>query len=229
MSMEEINAAAQALRALEQECHGKIAAINQTVAQKKGEVDNFLSTAREKLTTSLMLSFDPTVIYSKNGLNLADDPLDLTKTVWHQLTNTQGGYYLYGITDQTHFAALMLAQALAVPPGFYEQNKYASDKSYTEMDFIVAPHNSQNLINTTLASKNIIPAKVGSWSFGAETSIVPILDIPNQDSAKSLFVRFRNRAFIEALEVPENAAAQAVATFGGNSQFSIHQLNVHKK
>jgi hypothetical protein len=227
MSMAQITAAAEAMAALSQEYHGKIDQINAVVAAKSAEVDQFVLTARNKLAAHRVLNFDPTIMYSKTGMNIAVDPTDPSRTQWVKLNPMNSDYFnLDAVND---FAALRLSRAFSFAPGEAEVPLYATDYCSTSSEFILSKQDATSAqINAQLGVSVIVPAKLGQASLASVSSFVPILAVASTDPFYSLWVRFSNSIRPPANK-PPGTLAQAIGAFGGNAMFRLIAVNAYQK
>lgn len=230
MSMALITQAAESLRAADEAYHGKIDAINATVAAKSAEVDAFLLTAREKLGAPIRIGYDAMVIHSKVSLVVGVDPLNNSRSTWAALQGINGGSYPFSVAENTHFAILTLPRSYAPYPGHFENPKYSNDTSVTEMDFVVASLGSTTAqINQAFAASQLTPAVAATWSFASTSIKVPIIRSIDVENYFQLFVRFRNRALGPIDNVVSNNPPLPILNFGGNSNFSIDSLKIFRK
>lgn len=228
MSMQQITAAAAAMQGLEQEYHGTIDNINQTLIAKLAEVDQHIATIRDNISAPNRLQFDETVFHSKSSLNLASDPTDNRRTNWFELQPPLNNFFIAD-TD-TFYGVVNLSRAQAIAPGEYEANPFLLDKSLSRVEFVIAPVGSTTAdINTLLLQYQRVPFIAGAHGLYAFSGIVPVLPFPESSILVRLFVRIRNVAVTYSPNVPVGTNPQPVANFGGNPVFALQSVELFKK
>jgi hypothetical protein len=228
MSMAEITAAAQAMRAIQQEYSGKITAINATVNAKKAEVDLFLLNAREKIAVADQAIYNPATIFSKTSLNLAADPNAPSQSIWLEMVSSTTPYIYMDYA--ANFGSVEFARAFANLPGFAENPNFINDRSASLIDvvFFEIGRPSQEL-NDRLTATGILPAFTWDTSASPRGKIVPIVPQAGRQWALcNPYIRFRNIVPQLAAQ-PAGTLPQPIGAFGGNTTFALQTASAHKK
>lgn len=189
---------------------------------KQEEVDEWIATAMARLTMPRRVAFDPTVVYSKSSLALAEDPADRTRSVWHRLP-VIGNSYLSG--NERDLGVVVLNNAYSAPPGHNESPQYSSDVSRTVMQFVISNHTAAtDDINARIASQGIEVPNAGNWGINTQSALAPVVKVPGAHGYLRPYVRFVNVAY----EASGSSAAQNITNFGGDSTFALHEANVYE-
>lgn len=227
MSMSNINAAAAAVNALVTRVSGFVGLADAKIAAKEAQVDAFLDGATTNLTVGHEMVFDPKVFYAKDTVDWGVDPNDNTQTNWKEIQPDIGSY-LY-VMSPSYRAVVSLSQSFVLYPGYYEETRYALDKSASKIELIVAgTHATSEQINDALNVQDVSPLGVAFWGLRFSSHEVPILLIPGGDTGGRLYARFKNiRAPVP--EVPVNQPPQEISGFGGNSILGVNSLTIYQK
>lgn len=232
MAMENLIKATNALNRAGDAYHGKIDAIRDTldaksaeVDAKKDEIDAKVDALFDILNAPFRMPFDPNVILTKNGMNLAVDPTDNSRTVWQSLAAySLPANSVHQVPNAPHICVLHMSFSSPQPVGRFNNPIYSQDHSQAVPEFVVAPYvRTSEQINQAIADNDIVPGYDGDF---LRTGVcrVPATEF----SWSRLYVRFRN--IIDPRAAPHisaNATPQPIATHGGDPRFALHELAMH--
>jgi hypothetical protein len=220
---DDLTAATQSLDAAAQAYHGKIGEIDATVTAKLAEldakkvdvqnqVDGFFEAIARPLTS---LSFDNTLIYSKDGMALPVDANHPDRTEWGYLPAIQGAL-ARGRMKGDGINVADLQRAYVVQPGANEDPPYSNDFSRSVLEMVLCAGQNHLDVQAAIAAAEIEPQMIGGWNVGAFNHVIEAAT----ESYCKLWVRFANRNVGNT-----EYSGQDILTFGGNSAFSVNAVH----
>lgn len=204
----------EALNQFNQEKAEAFAAADSQLQSRRAAVDAVLADLQGH--TFMLTQYIGGALVTKSSLGINADPNDETKSAWVKVPVPDGGVGRVNYAVAGKVTVAHIKRAYSVPGGYPD---YATDKSVSKMQFIVANDAaSSEQINAEIERLNLSMYSMGKWDHSARCAGIHTIDIDGLHDYKSLWVRFVNEAYIDG------ASPQNIEQFGGNAVFAIDRI-----
>lgn len=181
-------------------------------------INGFMDNVGLGIFTPSSLLYDNSVIYSKNTLNISQDPLYEHKSNWVKITT--GDQTSFNISKDK-LSILHPITLYSRPPGLDQTPNFNTDSCITKMQFILANDNiTSDLINCELKDTSSTLTLHGDWYNKKKSLYVKTIDIDNLSENKTLFIRFVNVNVEPGSDLPPTNIIQT----GGDCYVQLNSL-----
>ena len=200
-----------------EEYRTKNTSINATVNSMIAKVNAVVKNMGSSIFRPTELFFDRTQIYSKSGLKVTADIKNTSQSNWVKVTSSLDAVDYPTVGSLTVLHPLRL---YSIYGGYYESPRYATDRSRSQIQFIVSNYqSSSDDINCEIEKQKLSISAHGSWSVSARAIPIHTINITGLHPYKTLYARFRN------INVPgKSGTYQEITKYGGNASFQIDKV-----
>ena len=157
------------------EYRNKNASINAAVNTMIAKVNSVVANMGSSVFRPVELFFNRNVSYTKDGFGITADLKDATQSNWVKVFGHEDAKDLFTAGSLT---VVHPVRTFSFNGGARENPQYATDKSRTFMQFIVANENaSSDQINCEIDVQGLTISNVGSWSSSARSFAIHSLNI----------------------------------------------------